>query len=367
MGAFQLYYSKSLDRWAFNRYDRDATDDTATIVRAISEKPPVVGAWTHLLGVYDQQAGKIRLYVNGELNAETAFTTAWAAGGTLEIGRWNGSNQLDAEVDQIAVYNRVVFPEELAAIANLEDPATGQPRAALLAHWEMDETSGTTGADSTGRGHTLNLQTGAVFTTTDFYGHGNVLELDADVNAYATSALKLDSSGSYTVAGWVNLAAQSKLEDTTIAHSPTVLSFPGTTVDSLRLWYRQEADEAVGDWNFGVFGSDSLTTAKALQASDEVNQPSGWIHVVGVFDSANQSARLYVTGTRQGHEDGAYVTGTFQPSGPVMVGRGRRHDTGGWGNQLPGQLDDLRVYAGVLSEAEITQLSITDEPPIDIG
>ena len=39
---------------------------------------------------------------------------------------------------------------------------------------------------------------------------------------------------------------------------------------------------------------------------------------------------------------------------------------GEWGNALPGQLDDLRVYAGVLSDAEITQLATVDEPPVPI-
>ncbi|NEE31425.1 LamG domain-containing protein, partial [Streptomyces sp. SID7982] len=263
----------------------------ATIVRAIGAKPPVLGAWTHLLGVYDRQAQKIRLYVNGKLNAETAFTTPWAANGPFEIGRWGTSNQLDAAVDQAAVFNRVVYPDELNGLVNLENPDTGHPQAELLAHWALDETAGTTGLDSSGRGNTLSLQTGAAFTTTDDYAHGNVLSLDAGALGRATAPVKLDESGSFTVAGWVNLEAQSRLEDTTVAHSPTVFSHPGANRNAFRLWYRQEAGESVGDWNFGVYATDVLEGPAATTVSDEVNPPGGWIHVAGVFDSADRSAK----------------------------------------------------------------------------
>ncbi|WP_260860374.1 LamG-like jellyroll fold domain-containing protein [Streptomyces cupreus] len=370
VGAFQLYYSASYGTWVFNRYDQDVAAG-ATIVRAIGTTPPVVGAWTHLLGVYDRQEQELRLYVNGRLEATTAYTTPWAANGPFEIGRMKvsagPSSYFNGELDQVQAYNRVVFPDELAPLVNLEDPATGQPRAELLAHWQMDETSGTSSADATGRGNTLTLQPGAAFTTTADYGHGNVVELDEPSGGHLTAAVPVDESGSFTVAGWVNLAAQSRLEDTTRAHSPTVFAHPGQQRNSFRLWYRQEIGQAVGDWNFGAWETDVAGAPGAFQTSDEVNPPSGWIHVVGVYDSANRSAKLYVTGERQGAEEGVLVEEMFQPTGPLMMGRSRRHDTGTLGNPLPGQLDEMRVYAGVLSEQEISELSKVDEPPVDIG
>lgn len=370
IGAFQLYYSDSYGRWVFNRYNQDISSG-ATIVRAISTTPPVPGAWTHLLAVYDRQEQQLRLYVNGRIEATTPYTAPWAANGPFEIGRMKGaagpSSYFNGDLDQVQAYNRVVFPEELAPLVNLEDPATGHPRAELLAHWQMDETSGTTAADATGNGNILTLQPGAKFTPTDDYGHGNVVELDEPSGGHLTATVPVDESGSFTVAGWVNLAAQSRLEDITLAHSPTVFAHPGDQRNSFRLWYRQEIGQAVGEWNFGTYETDVLNGPAATVASDEVNPPGGWIHVVGVYDSANQSAKLYLTGERQGAEEGVLVDAIFQSTGPLMMGRSRRHDIGTWGNQLPGMLDDLRVYAGVLSEQEISELSMVDEPPIDIG
>ncbi|MEU7583922.1 LamG-like jellyroll fold domain-containing protein [Streptomyces sp. NPDC041068] len=370
VGAFQLYYSSAYDRWVFNRYDQDSDSESTVIHRAKSSKPGVVGAWTYLLGVQDLQKKELRLYVNGRLEGTSSFTNAWAGKGPFEVGQFTSasgsSSPFTGDIDQVQAYNRVVFPDELWALENIENPDTGHPQAELLANWSLDETSGTTGADSSGRGNQLDLKPGAAFTTTDDPAHGNVVELDTAVEGHTTAGVELDNSGSFTVAGWVNLAAQSKLENTTVAHSPTLFAHPGAKRNAFRLWYRQEAGQSVGDWNFGLFGTDALGGPAYAMASDEVNPPDGWVHVVGVYDSANQSAKLYVTGERQGDEEGVLVEDTFQPTGPLMMGRARRHDTGEFGNLLPGQFDDLRVYAGVLSEAEITQLATVDEPPVPI-
>ncbi|MFJ3806027.1 LamG-like jellyroll fold domain-containing protein [Streptomyces sp. NPDC090073] len=367
-GSFQIYYSQTYDRWVFNRYSADT--DTPAITRAVSQRSPVVGAWTHLLGVYDQNKKLMRLYVNGQLQSTVGFTTPWPAEGSLEVGRMKAgggyTDYFEGDLDQVQVWNRVVFDNELASIANAEDPTTGHTKAALLANWLFDETSGTTAADATGRGNSMALHTGAAFSATDDPDHGTVLELDETKLGNGTSALPLDESGSFTMAGWVNLAAQSHLEDTTSAHSPTVFSHPGAERNSFRLWYRQEAGESVGNWNFGRYDTDVLSGPAATVVSDEVNPPSGWVHVAAVHDSVNRSVKLYVSGLRQGDEDGVLSETSFQPTGPLMVGGSRRHDNGDWGNALPGELDDLRVYAGVLSDDEITQLATVDEPPVPI-
>ncbi|MFF9853277.1 LamG-like jellyroll fold domain-containing protein [Streptomyces litmocidini] len=367
IGGFQLYYSTSYDRWIFNRY----TSDGATIVRAMSSRPGVVGAWTHVLGVYDRDAAQIRLYVNGRLEATTAFTTPWSATGPFEIGRFKGANGamgsfFQGDVDQVQAWNRVVFPDELWSEANLEDPATGHPQAGLLAHWTMENASGTTADDQSGHGNALTLASGAGFALAEESAHGTVLNLPADQQGSATSPVALDESGSFTIAGWAYLDPV-RLENNTYAQSATVFAHPGLQRNAFRLWYRQEIGETVGDWNFGVYETDVIGGPAATMTSEQVNPPGNWIHVVAVFDSAKQSAKLYLAGTREGAEDGVFVKTIFQSDQPLMVAGSRRHDNGQWGNSLAGQLDDLRVYAGVLSESEITQLATVDEPPVDIG
>lgn len=367
VGAFHLYYSNAYDRWVFGRYSADGTSH----VRATSTRPGVVGAWTHLLAVYDRDAGQIRLYVNGRHEATTAYTAPWAATGPFEIGRMKEpgatmGSYFKGDLDHVQAWNRVVFADELGPQANMESPETGNPQAGLLAHWSMDNASGTTAADESGRGGTLQLFGGAAFAVADDPAHGNVLNLATDQRGYATAPVALDDSGSFTVAGWVNLNA-SVLADTTGAHSPTVFAHPGAQRNAFRLWYRQEVGEEIGDWNFGMYETDALEGPAATVTSEKVNPPGNWIHVVGVYDSASQSAKLYLAGRREGSEDGVLVNSVFQSDQPLMLGTARRHDNGTWGNRLYGQLDDMRVYAGVLSDAEIVQLATVDEPPVDIG
>lgn len=370
IGAFQLYYSESLDRWVFNRYSADVVSDTPTIVRAVSTRPGVLGAWTHLLAVYDRDAQQIKLYVNGRLEATTAYTTPWAATGPFEIGRMKGANgpssYFRGDLDHVQAWNRVVFPDELWAEANMESPETGNPQAALLADWNIDQLVGGTTEDASGHNNTLQLSAGSFFGATDDPAHGNVIDFSAERPGYATSPVALDESGSFTVAGWANLDA-SVLENTTGAHSPTVFAHPGAQRNAFRLWYRQEVGESVGDWNFGAYETDVLSGPAATITSEQVNPPGNWIHVVGVYDSVNRSIKLYLAGEREGSEDGVLVEGIFQSEQPLMVGQARRHDTGAMGNQLFGQLDDMRVYSGVLSDAEISQLATVDEPPVETG
>ncbi|MFE1291738.1 LamG-like jellyroll fold domain-containing protein [Streptomyces sp. NPDC058751] len=370
VGAFQLYYSSAADRWIFNRYGADVATDTPVIVRAQSTRPGVIGAWTHLLAVYDRDAQQLKLYVNGRLEATTAYTTPWASNGAFEVGRFRGtggpSSYFFGDLDQVQAWNRVVFPDELWAQTNMENPDTGHPQAALLAKWAMDESTGSTAKDSSNRGNDLQLQPGASFAAAEDPAHGNVLSMSSGATSYATSAVALDESGSFTVAGWVNLDSE-QLENTASAYSPTVFSHPGAQRNAFRLWYRQEIDEQVGDWNFGAYETDVLDGPAATITSDEVNPPGNWIHVAGVYDSVNQSIKLYLAGERQGAEDGVLVNTIFQSDQPMMTGRSRRHDNGTMGNSLFGQVDDLQVYAGVLSDAEISQLATVDEPPIDIG
>jgi hypothetical protein len=367
-GTFQLYYSASYDRWVFNRFSADV--DAPVIARAKSTKPPVLGAWTHLLGVYDDQAKQIKLYVNGQLQETTSFATPWASSGKFQVGRMKAvgayTDYFAGDIDQVQAWERAVFPYELPALVNMENPDTGQDQPDLLAKWAMDETSGAVAADSSGNGNSLTLQSGAAFTSTLDQDRERSLSFDGTTNGRATTSTMLDNSGSFTLAGWVNLSENSQLDDTSVGHSPTVFSHPGAQRNAFRLWYRQEVGQTVGDWNFGIYETDVLGGPAATVVSDEVNPPGGWVFVTAVYDSARQSAKLYITGTRQGDEDGALVKDTFQPSGPIMTGGSRRHDTGEWGNALPGLVDDLQIYAGVMSEAQIGELAATTEVPVPI-
>lgn len=365
MSSFQLYYSSYADRWVFARYSSDNT--SGVTIGASSQKPPVLGAWTHLLGVYDQQAAKVRLYVNGRLQAESAYTTPFAGNGPLRVGKWAAGADRDffpGDIDQLQVWNRVVFPDELGAQVNLENEATGLFQPHLEANWAFDESPGTT--DSSGNSRALTLDKTASLVDSQAQGHGNVLKLTGALDSSASASVPLDNSGSFTLAGWVDVTDDNRLDDLTIGHAATIIAHPGTQTSAIRLVYYQPKGQSDGYWILEMAENDVAGGPRMLLYSELTESPKDWVHVAATYDSVTGAARLYLTGVRQGDEDGALVKNTYQPTGPVLTGKSRIYPTGAWGDTLLGQVDDLRIYAGVMSQQDITQLSLKDEPPVPI-
>ncbi|WP_030549450.1 LamG domain-containing protein [Streptomyces albus] len=113
--GFQLYYSKSFDKWVFNRHVKD-TDDT-TIIRSTSSDTARAGVWTHLAGVYDASAKTVQLFVNGKPQTAAEFTTPWRANSALQIGRlfYKGSfrENVPGTMDNVQVWDRAVGIDQI--------------------------------------------------------------------------------------------------------------------------------------------------------------------------------------------------------------------------------------------------------------
>ncbi|MFI8350693.1 toxin C-terminal domain-containing protein, partial [Streptomyces sp. NPDC085596] len=80
-----------------------------------------VGAWTHVVGVYDTSNGAMKLYVNGTQSGATATnTTPWAATGPLTIGRdkYAGadSDALPGGISNVQVYQRALSATEVSSL-----------------------------------------------------------------------------------------------------------------------------------------------------------------------------------------------------------------------------------------------------------
>lgn len=86
------------------------------------------GVWTHLLGVRDNTADELRIYINGALDGTaSAFTTAPAAGGTLTIARspLGAFRYFAGAIGRIAIGNSVPSGGEISGLATAaNDPAT---------------------------------------------------------------------------------------------------------------------------------------------------------------------------------------------------------------------------------------------------
>lgn len=376
--AFALYYSTSYNAWVFNRYTTDVV--APTIVRSNSTALPEAGVWTHLMGVYDAQEQTIQLFVNGiPQGAPVSYTTAWQGTGGLQIarGQYGGhfSNYFPGQVDEVTVWNRILSEEEIADLQATTDASTGQARPALAAEWGMEETSGTSAADSSGYGHPATVAVGGTWTTDTDGGKGNVLSLagTSTANATATGPV-VDSQGDFTVAAWAKLDPLA-LADTSVAHHMRIATQSGGVRDSWGLWYDQAAGSTQGMWVFGRTTADTTSGAvvavPANIASAQLVDPGDWTLLTGVYDGAHHQLFLYVNGVRQGAQgdtdtdddtgDGIVFTQPWQATGTFNIGRGRI-STGAYSDYAHGLVDDVRVWTGVMSDTAIDQMYVNEVP-----
>ncbi|MFJ6833569.1 LamG domain-containing protein [Streptomyces sp. NPDC091209] len=119
--GFQLYYSSGAQAWAFGRH---STDTSSAVWRATYGTKPIVGRWTHLVGIYDASAKEIRLYVDGRLTATNDWTyTPWNAAGPLQIGRKLSSGTYgeytNGAISNVRIYPTALPPADAAAGGDL--------------------------------------------------------------------------------------------------------------------------------------------------------------------------------------------------------------------------------------------------------
>ncbi|WP_262379521.1 LamG-like jellyroll fold domain-containing protein [Nonomuraea sp. PA05] len=333
-GAFALQYVKANDRWALTMAGSDT--DAAPTVRALSAAAPRLNEWTHLTGVYDSAAGQISLYVNGRLEGTAAVTAPWNATGPLTIGRGKvggaASEYWPGDVDEVRAYGRAMFADEVADLVN--------SAATLVGHWTLDEESGVSAADSSGRATAATLSGAASWTSGWLDG---ALALDG-VDGYAqTSAPAVNTRNGFTVTAWTQL-------DYTPTRDTAAVAQPGGRAAGFQLGF----DKEQGRWSLGMAAADTDTAALVRTRSDAIPNPLEWTHVAGVYDPLAGQIRIYVNGRLSTTTVTSHLS-TWNATGPLQLGRTKAAGvfTGHW----PGTVDDVRTYDGVLSAEQIAQLA----------
>ncbi|WP_432824483.1 glutaminase domain-containing protein [Dactylosporangium sp. CA-092794] len=315
LSGFYLQYSAADGRWAFAMTAADA--DNAASTRALSTAAPALNTWVHLAGVYDADAGQIRLYVGGALQGQVAYAAGWPAGGPLAIGRarWNGADAdaFAGAIEDVRTYDHALPAAAIAAAAGL---ATGQVAAF---HFDAADPA-------------LTLTAGAALGA-GYSGGG--LELNGSTG-HATAARLVDTSASFTVAAWAYLGATGNFA--------TVAGQDGAQASGFYLQY-SAADHA---WAFAMVAADQANAAATRAVSPFPPRVDGWTHLVGVRDAAAGRLRLYVDGVLVAD----VAAGTaWAAGGAFTIGRGKWN--GGDADHFPGRIDQLKVWTRALSDADV--------------
>ena len=211
----------------------------------------------------------------------------------------------------------------------------------LVGWWKFDEGSGTTAADSSGSGYTMNLVNGVSWVAGKI---GDAISANG-TNQYGTvPAIDLSGTSTVTVAFWANRTYS-------------------TTTESVML--ESTTNYNSSNTGFGFFPDD--TGCKGIAAAVHGNvgysvncytQPTSgvWHHLAIIFDKtqagSNQTA-LYIDGVLQTPASSpitAQNTNSFGNNPIYLFSRA--------GSQFfnAGEIDDLRIYNQALSAAQIQQL-----------
>jgi hypothetical protein len=205
----------------------------------------------------------------------------------------------------------------------------------LIAHWKLDEGSGTAVADATGNG-SVGTNNGATWTTGYLNG---ALDFDGvSDDAGGTFFVPIAISTQMSISAWV-------YSDVTPNTADAVVSLAPVSAASLVNIYSSGKVAAYGDRN--------LVTATVTPPSNQ------WYHLAYTYDGTTN--RIYVNGVDRGSTinapDTNGVLGVFRLGNRARFG----------GKAFDGRVDDVRVYDYALSAGQVMGLVSNAAPTVNAG
>jgi len=209
--------------------------------------------------------------------------------------------------------------------------ASAQIPTDTAGHWKLDETSGTTAADSSGKGNS-GVVSGAVWTTAGRLNGALAFDGVDDHVTVAAPTVDLKPSSAFAISAWVKYSAT----DTS-----------GGDVASMGDSYALRV-QPTGDVKTFFYNG---TTWNASTSSGVNTKNGSWHHLVGQYTGS--SLQVYIDGTlnHQAAFSGA-IAYTLGPS--FLLGQNGNGDST---HNFNGTIDQVRVYGRALSAAEIAALA----------
>ena len=200
----------------------------------------------------------------------------------------------------------------------------------LVGWWKLDESSGTTAADSSGNGNNGMLNGAPVWQPAGGHLAGALNFNSGDyVNCGSNSSL---STPSVTVAFWMNPSQMAVMGPVDKLPMNTGIGYAIRLRNTGDIWFRLGSEPGT---QLDVYGPANSYTNGV------------WTHVAGTFDSASGVAKLYVNGVLAAQASYAVTLSTAGL--PFLMARENKTSN----EPYAGLLDDVRVYDHALASNEI--------------
>ena len=203
--------------------------------------------------------------------------------------------------------------------------------AALVAHWTLDQGSGTVAGDVTGNGNDGTLQGDPTWAVGQI---GGALELDGDDYIECGTSSMFNITEQITLAAWVKPDAGFSYPDWS-----GIIMRGGPNIDTFAFYYNGTTH---------LLGFKTTGTSPAwMSIAAEGLFDGQWHHVAAVYDGAVKT--VYLDGEPLGTADS---TGSIETGdGRLLLGAGR--DFSPPTHYLVGGIDDARVYDEALAQVAI--------------
>jgi hypothetical protein len=247
----------------------------------------------------------------------------------------------------------------LSAPAPVTQPgwASSQPAAAAF---PLNDDNTARAIDTSGNNLSISTDTapavGSMNSTTPVNdpNRGWTDQFNGSSSSITTQSAVLDTTKSYTVSAWVNLANANS--------TYSVVSQSGTNIGAFFLGF----DGTKKTWCFygynGDVNSSQLTAWPGICPSSAAPTLNTWTHLVGVYDAGQKMRYLYVNGVLIG--SGADNT-AFATSGPLTIGA--QQFNGKLAFEFPGQISDVEVYNSSLSGYQVGNVYTGQSPATSIS
>jgi Concanavalin A-like lectin/glucanases superfamily len=313
---------------------------------------PVVTATVVTKPAGPGQKGRIR--ISSTSTDVTKFQYGWDAATKVVLA--TGTNPKVAEVDVTAQRFglNVLLVKAIDATLNegVGSVEFDVSRPSIpIARWGLETYPGVTQADALADRVPAPSDSPLTATTVTWAGDvrlrgGQTATFNGASSGLTTAGPVVNTTGSFSVAGWARLAAMPTTDAKFAVQE-------GTDASGFELGIRRVGTTLTPYWSFvmkDTAAQSSTAIAVTAPAAVTTADLGRWIHVAGVFDAAEKKVRLYVNGVQVAQADRTATP--WAANGKFAVGRG--FSGGVTANFWNGSLADVQVYDRVLVPQDFT-------------
>lgn len=372
-----LFYQLADTGWSFRVYATGDTPTTPVLYNATVTETVSIGAWYHVVGVYD--GANVTLYVNGQEKAtvEAPLPHAPVINPMIPLGigaRSDGHRgffSYNGSLDEVAIYAAALTPSEIQAhYQNGIAASPSQPYDQLIlaknpiCYYRLDEAeyfspdpgtlpvavnSGSAGAAADGT-YQPGAETSASGAPYSGFGAGNTACNLNGVTGYVFlgAPTELNFKGEITVMAWIKPMQTDGLRDI-LAHGYT------QSLANQEIYFRINA----GDYQVGSWESGGVSTA----GTPAVNDIGKWVFLVGTYDGTNwnlyHNGQLIAMAAVANSGNSEFLDTTV----PWSIGS-RGDPTLGDGRYFRGGVDEVAIFDKALTAQQILDIySAANVPP----